>query len=374
MKVLVCLDSFKGSLTALQAGNAVKKGILSVNETANVSVCPISDGGEGFLDAILYCQKGKKIIKGVSGPLGEKIEANYGILSNNVAVIEASSCIGLPLLKKEQQNPLYTTTFGVGELIKDAISKGCKTFIIGIGGSCTNDGGVGMLQALGYQFLDKNHSPIKQGAIGLKDLICIKNSNAIDLTNISFNVACDVKNGLIGKNGASHVYAKQKGATEVDIINMDNWLNNFAKLTKKLYPNANENSVGAGASGGLGFAFKEYLKANLTSGIDLIINNVNLEEKIKNADIVIVGEGKLDSQSLNGKAPFGIAKLAKKHNKKVIALAGLVSCSTKELQSAYIDCAYSIIQSGQTTNYAMQPKVAINNLIITAKQIFKTNY
>ena len=371
MNILVCLDSFKGSLTALQASTAVKNGILSTNKSTNVSVCPISDGGEGFLDTILYNSNGEKVFTLVSGPLGEKIESFYGIINNNIAVIEVSSCIGLPLLKKEQQNPLFTTSYGVGELILDALNKGCKKFIIGIGGSCTNDGGVGMLQALGCEFLDKDNLPIMQGAIGLKDLVKISIDKMIDLSNVSFNIACDVKNVLVGSNGASFIYAKQKGATASDIINMDNWLKTYADLTKKIFPDANENSIGAGASGGLGFAFKEYLNANLVSGIDLVINSIALEDKIKDADVIIVGEGKLDSQSLNGKAPFGIAKLAKKHNKKVIALAGSVKVSSQELKKAYIDGAFSIMQSGQTTEYAMQPNVAIDNLFITAQKIFK---
>jgi len=242
MKVLVCLDSFKGSLSSLQAGLVVKKAIESCNNSFIVQVCPISDGGEGFLDAINYTLKGKSVAIKVSSPLGDKIDCEYIKLANT-AYIEVSKCIGLHLVKNHK-NPLYTTTYGLGELILHAINNGCNNFVIGIGGSCTNDGGVGLLQALGYGFLDKNNNPVSLGAIGLKDLVCISDKNANKkLKECTFNIACDVTNPLVGQNGASFVFAKQKGASDLDIVNMDNWLQNYANLTKKLYPTADENAL-----------------------------------------------------------------------------------------------------------------------------------
>ncbi|MBO4962220.1 MAG: glycerate kinase, partial [Clostridia bacterium] len=323
----------------------------------------------GFLDAINYTLKGKSVAVKVSSPLGDKIDCEYIKLANT-AYIEVSKCIGLHLVKNHK-NPLYTTTYGLGELILHAINNGCNNFVIGIGGSCTNDGGVGLLQALGYGFLDKNNEPISLGAIGLKDLVCISDKNANKkLKECTFNIACDVTNPLVGQNGASFVFAKQKGASDLDIVNMDNWLQNYANLTKKLYPTANENAIMVGASGGLGFAFKEYLGAKLLSGIELVATNINLKEKIKNCDLVIVGEGKLDKQSLMGKAPIGIAKLSKSLGKKVIAFAGVIDLTEQEILCSDIDFAYSIKPSGQPLSVALEKQTAILNLTATVKKAF----
>lgn len=370
MKVLVCLDSFKGSLTSLQAGNAVKQGLLNANNNLNVEVVPISDGGEGFLECMQNCLVGKIVTAVVSGPLGDKMSCEYYI-TNNTAIIEVSKCIGLPLVKNK--NPLYTTTYGVGELILDAINNNCKNFIIGIGGSSTNDGGVGMLQALGYKFLDENNNQIKLGAIGLKDLVKIENTS-LNLKDLSFKIATDVTNPLTGKNGASYVYAGQKGATKQDIKLMDSWLNNYAKLTKKLLPLSNKKASGTGASGGLGFAFKEFLNAKLLSGIELVANNTLLKDKIKSSDLVIVGEGKLDRQSLMGKAPCYISNLASEQGKKVIAFAGVLDITKKDLVKSKIEKAYCIVPQNQSLLEAIKPENAIKNLTCTAEQVFKHNY
>jgi glycerate kinase len=220
------------------------------------------------------------------------------------------------LLSTEKRNPLYTTTYGVGELIMDAIKRGCKKFIVGLGGSATNDGGVGMLQALGFDFLDEGGKQISYGAVGLKSLKKIRTDNACkDLKDCTFLVACDVTNPLCGNNGASYVIASQKGSPQEDIPQMDAWMENYATLTKEIYPKTDKNMAGAGAAGGLGFAFFAYLNAEMRSGIQTVIEETGLEDLVKNADIVITGEGRLDRQSVIGKAPVGVAKFAKRYGK-----------------------------------------------------------
>jgi glycerate kinase len=267
----------------------------------------------------------------VTGPLGKSVVAEYGIISaEGLAVLEMSAAAGITLVPEEKRNPLYTTTRGVGEMILDAISKGCRKFIIGIGGSATNDGGVGMLKALGFEFLDERGEPIADGAIGLSALHRIVTDKAIrELAECEIRVACDVSNPLCGDSGCSRIYGPQKGADEKMIADMDGWLSHYAKLTREHLPGADADFPGVGAAGGLGFALKYYLGAILGSGIGLVMDAIRLEEHIIDADIVITGEGRLDSQSAMGKAPVGVARLAKKHGKRGIAFAGAVSIDIK---------------------------------------------
>ncbi len=368
MKIVIASDSFKGSLTSLQAGNAISEGIKKVFKDADISVCPIADGGEGTVEAIASLEESKLQKVTVCGPLGNPVAAEYAIVKNT-AVIEMSSASGIMLLNKNELNPLNTTTYGVGEIIKDAITKGCRNFIMGIGGSATNDGGTGMLTALGFEFTDINGKSISCNGQGLKDLYKINIDNAIEqLKDCEFQIACDVTNPLCGEMGCSAVYGPQKGATPSMIEDMDNWLEGFAELTQKINPKANPNTPGAGAAGGMGYAFLSYLKGSLQSGIDLIIKETKTEEKIKDADIVITGEGRLDGQSIMGKVPVGIAKYAKKYNKPVIAFAGSVTEDAKILNQYGIDAYFPILKDICSPEEAMEN--AYNNLADTTEQVF----
>ena len=373
MNVVVAIDSFKGSLDSITAGNAVKEGILRVFENAVVSVRPVADGGEGTTQALYMGLGGEMRSVCVCGPLNQKVNAEYAIIKDTkTAVIEMSAAAGITLLKREELNPLYTTTYGVGEMIKDAIENGCRNFIIGIGGSATNDGGVGMLSALGYKFSDKSGNIIPLGAKGLEALNSINADSVLpELKECSFSVACDVNNPLCGENGCSAIYGPQKGANDNMVAQMDLWLEKYADLTKQLYENSDQNAHGAGAAGGLGFAFLSYLGANLESGIDLILNKTKLEEYIKNADVVVTGEGRLDAQSAMGKAPAGVAKFAKKHGKPCLAFSGSVTKDAVALNNAGIDAFFPIIRSICTLSEAMDTDNAFANLADTAEQVFR---
>ncbi len=373
MKIVVSIDSFKGSLSSLQAGNAVKDAILRLNNNANVIVKPLADGGEGTVDALASGCDSQIIELTVKGPLLKPTNAKYCILNDtNTAVIEMATASGITLISCEQRNPLNTTTYGVGEVIKDAIKRGCRRFIIGIGGSATNDGGAGMLSALGYEFLDKNNNPIELGAKGLKDLYIIKNDNVIpELKECSFNIACDVNNPLCGKNGCSAIFGPQKGATPQMIEDMDTWLENYAEIAKTVSDKADKDYAGAGAAGGLGFAFLSFTNAVLKSGIELVLQETNIENDIKTADIVVTGEGRLDSQTVMGKAPIGVATLAKKHGKKVIAFSGCVTDDAELCNEHGIDAFFPILRQVTTLEDALDTDTAYKNLTATAYQVFR---
>lgn len=343
MKVLVALDSFKGSISSNKANLALKEGL---NHNYDVICKAIGDGGENTMEAIVDSLNGRIEKIEVCGPLNDYVLATYGIC-NDLAIIEMAKCAGITLLNKEQLNPLYTTTYGVGQMILDAIDKGCKDFIICIGGSCTNDGGIGMLRALGYNFLDHDHQAISLNALGLKDLAYIVDHHDPRLDDCHFKVACDVNNPLCGPMGASYVFAKQKGANDDDIAKMDKWLKNYALIS-----GFDDNYPGCGAAGGLGFALKYYLNATLVKGIDIVIEKLQLEDIIKKCDMVICGEGKMDHQTLNGKAPFGIASLAKKYHKTVIAVAGMIEHHPQ--LDDYFDDYYQIIDEADSIDDAIK--------------------
>ena len=373
MKVVVAIDSFKGSLTSVQAGNAVKEAVLQVDPNANVMVRPLADGGEGTVDALSALPSAEKITVTVTGPLGTPVDAQYCIIRNkNMAVIEMAAAAGLPLVPAQLRNPLNTTTYGVGELIKDAICRGCRDFLIGIGGSATNDGGTSMLSALGYHFLDKSGSLISLGAQGLENLHSIDDSQVLkELRACKFRIACDVNNPLCGNNGCSAVFAPQKGGTPEMIAKMDSWLKNYAKLTKTVNAQADENLPGAGAAGGLGFAFSAFLNASLEPGISIVLDETNLEDYIKDADVVVTGEGRLDAQTVMGKAPIGVAKLAKKYAKKVIAFSGCVADGAEICNEHGIDAFFPVLRQVTTLAEAMETDKAYKNLKDTAYQVFR---
>ena len=374
MRAVVAIDSFKGSLSTLEAGNAVRDGILRAYENASVTVSPLADGGEGTVDAIVSSRGGEYVSVSVTGPLGSPAKASYGLLrESRTAVIEMSSAAGITLIKDNERNPLYTTTYGVGEMIKHAIAThGCRKFLIGIGGSATNDGGAGMLQALGFELLDDEEKQIPKGAIGLSRLTKINIENAFPpLKECSFKIACDVQNPLCGELGCSAVYGPQKGATPQMVADMDKWLSAYAELTQKALGKELSGFPGAGAAGGLGFAFLAYLNGELESGIKMVIEATELEGLIRDADIVITGEGRLDSQSCMGKAPVGVASSAKKFGKPVIALAGCVTDGAKACNDHGIDAFFPILKAPCTLEEAMDKTNAYRNLADTAEQCFR---
>ena len=373
MNVLIAIDSFKGSLSSLQAGTAVREAILRLDHRADITVKPLADGGEGTVEALAQGANGEMIELTVTGPLLTPVAARYCILKDtNTAVIEMAAAAGITLVSAENRNPLETTTFGVGQLIKDAVERGCRNFIIGIGGSATNDGGTGMLAALGFEFLDQSGNPIPLGAKGLQLLHCIKTDNVLPaLKESRFQIACDVTNPLCGETGCSAVFGPQKGATPEMIAAMDRWLEKYAELSKTVSGKADKYAAGAGAAGGLGFAFLSFTNAVLKSGIQIILEEINLEAAIKNADIVVTGEGRLDSQTVMGKAPIGVAKLAKKYGKKVIAFSGCVTEDAEICNEHGIDAFFPVLRGITSLEEALDPANAYRNLSATAYQVFR---
>ncbi|MBR0061501.1 MAG: glycerate kinase [Selenomonadaceae bacterium] len=366
MKIIVAIDSLKGSLTSLEAGAAAREGILSALPAAQVKVFPLADGGEGTCFAITKALGGALKSVEVTGPLGKKVSAEFGeVLEKKLAVIEMANVAGLPLVPENLRNPLNTTTYGVGELIKIAIADGCRDFVIGIGGSATNDCGLGMLTALGYNF--------NAGIFGrdLEKISAIDDSNVLpELHECKFRIACDVTNPLTGANGCSAVYAPQKGATPEVVEKMDSWIKKFGKLSAKFLKLDKESVAGDGAAGGLGFAFRSYLRGELVKGVDLVLDALNIADDLKNADVLITGEGRLDFQTAQGKAPSGVAKLAKKINPNIITV-GLGGSVADISDDAGLDAAFCILREPMTLNDAMNKSVAEKNISSTAAQIVK---
>lgn len=374
MKAVIAIDSLKGSLSSMEAGYAAADGIRRVHgQDAEIIVRPLADGGEGTVEALVSGMNG--IIQNVmvTGPLGTPVNCEYGIIeSSHTAVIEMSGAAGITLVPDEKRNPLYTTTYGVGEVIKDAISKGCRRFIVGIGGSATNDGGIGMLQALGYGFLDKEGKQVPFGARGLEVLEEITDTYVLpELAECEFRVACDVTNILCGEEGCSAVFGPQKGATPSMIMQMDKWLGKYVALAEKKCTKINANQAGTGAAGGLGFAFLSFTNAVLESGIKIVLEETSLEKYMENADIVITGEGRLDGQTAMGKAPVGVARLAKKHNIPVIAFAGSVTKEAIACNQNGIDAFFPILRGVTTLEDAMKPENAKANMADTVEQVFR---
>jgi len=372
MKVVIAIDSLKGSLSSNEAGLAVKEGVLSVFKEADVKIIPVADGGEGTVEALVEGMNGSMETLIVTGPLNEKVEANFGILSESkTAIIEMAQASGLPMVPVELRNPLNTTTYGVGEIIKEAINKGCRHFIVGIGGSATNDAGIGMLQALGCEFFDAAGNLVGTGGRVLNEVASIRTDKLLpELSECTFKIACDVNNPLFGLNGAAHIYGPQKGATPEIIEELDRGLRNFAEVVKKDLGKDIAQTEGAGAAGGLGYGFLAFLNAKLESGVDIIIEETKLEKHLEGADFVITGEGRLDHQTAMGKAPIGITKLANKHKTKVIALAGSISDDAAKCNEAGMNAFFSIQKTPISLEEAMQPEIARKNMKNTTIQIF----
>ena len=373
MKVVIAIDSLKGSLSSLEAGTAAAAGIHHVDPAVETVVRPLADGGEGTVQALTEGLGGRFVTVPVTGPAGKPVDCPYGILDQTqTAIIEMSGAAGITQVHGEEKNPLYTTTYGVGEVICDAIRNGCRRFIIGIGGSATNDGGIGMLQALGFGLLDADGKQVPFGAVGLESLAAITTDHVLpELSECTFRIACDVTNPLCGSNGCSAVFGPQKGADTAMIKRMDTSLASYAVLCQKQFPNADPEVPGTGAAGGLGFAFLTFLSASLEPGIQIILDEPRLCDDVKDADLVITGEGRLDGQTVMGKAPIGVAKLAKQFGKPVVGLSGCVTRDASACNAAGIDAFFPILRSVVSLKEAMSSETASENMKDTAEQVFR---
>lgn len=358
-KVVVASDSFKGCLTSIQVADAVEKGIHVHWPDCQVMKLAVADGGEGTIEALLTTMGGRNVKVKVQDPLGRPIEAEYAILKDGTAVIEMSKASGLTLLHLSERNPLHTSTYGTGQLIADALHKGCRKFLIGIGGSATNDAGTGMLEALGYRFLDAEGNGLKGVGRSLEAIMTIDTSAAIpELKSAEFIVACDVDSPFHGPKGAAHVYAPQKGASPEMVDFLDNGLKHFADILKSTTGKDISDMPGAGAAGGLGGALKAFLDADLKKGADMVLDAIGFDEIIRDSDLVITGEGKIDSQTLNGKLPSAVAQRASARNIPVMAI-----CGRTEVES--LPCFASICPvtpQEMPLEQAMQPDIAMENI------------
>ncbi|MGB9594975.1 MAG: glycerate kinase [Candidatus Poribacteria bacterium] len=358
MKIVIAPDSFKGNLTAKEVADAIEVGIRRILPSAEIVKVPMADGGEGTVQALVDATSGETITAEITDPLGNRINAVFGILGNRdpkTAVIEMASASGLPLVPLEKRNPMITTTYGTGELILKALDLGCKRLIIGIGGSATVDGGAGVAQALGIKLLDEKGNDIPRGGGGLKYLDRIDISG-IDqrILDAEIIVACDVDNPLVGPRGASAVFGPQKGATPEMVELLDSFLDRYADIIKRDLGVDVKYAPGAGAAGGLGAGLMAFFKAQLKSGIDIVISASGLENSLKDADIVITGEGKIDKQTIYGKTPIGVAKSAKKYGLPVIAFAGNIDSDSRIVYENGIDGLMSIISYPMTLETAME--------------------
>ena len=356
MKVLVAPDSFKDCLSARKVGEAIRTGIVNAPGKWDIRIIPLADGGEGTAEALIDATGGKFLYAEVLDPLMRPVRAKYGILGDgNTAVIEMAAASGIELLTPAERSPWITSSFGTGQLLLDALNKGCNRIIIGLGGSATNDAGVGMAQALGTRFLDNKGGSVGKGGGELSGIRRIE-TGGLDLrvNNCEIIVACDVKNPLTGPNGASIIYGPQKGADEVMVKKLDKNLKQFAKLVKNQLDREIDNIPGAGAAGGLGAGFLAFTRAVLRPGFEIISKETRLDKHIQWADLIITGEGKIDYQTQFGKTPAGVAKIAKKYNKPVIALAGTLGEGYQELFAFGFDAIFSIIDKPMSLNEAIK--------------------
>lgn len=418
-KIVVASDSFKGSLTSLEVADSVEKAVREAFPQCDVVKVNVADGGEGTMDALRQTLGGTRVNLTVSGPLGRPVEAYYVILDDGItAVLEMSAASGLPLLAPEERNPSRTSTYGTGELIRDALGKGCTKFLVGIGGSATNDAGMGMLSALGYRFLDADGAELEPvgGSLGLVESIlspqwgtspeggdgrayglfqankassmnlplgncpprCMSSDEAalqMDDVNIlpdaSFIVACDVKAPLYGPEGAAYVFAPQKGADPQMVQSLDAGLRHFAEVAAQVTGSDFSQMQGAGAAGGLGYAFKEFLNASLERGVEMVLDAIGFDEIIAGADLVITGEGRVDSQTLTGKTPFGVAQRAIRQGIPVVAIGGSVAIDAHQAREAGFKDALQVTPEGMPLSEAMKQDVASENVYRTILKLMK---
>lgn len=372
-KVVIAADSFKGSATTIEVESYIEQGIRRVDQDIQIVKIPVADGGEGTVDALVIGCQGEYRYVEVTGPLGGKVEAKFGLINDNrVAILEMAEASGLTLVNEEDRDVFKSTTYGTGELIRAALDLGVDEIYIGIGGSATNDGGVGMAQALGVSFTDSKGQEIGQGAAGLKDISSIDVSN-IDwrIHDVKITVLSDVSNPLCGDNGASYIYGPQKGASDDDVIRLDGLLNHYGEKIEEILGINILEKEGSGAAGGLGAGLMVFCEAQLYSGIEKVLEILKFEDELKNADLVITGEGSLDSQSLNGKAPIGIAKLAKKYQLPVIAIVGSSDDYLTPIYEMGIDLVIDIINRPMSLSQAIKDvEILITNTGETAYRAF----
>ena len=372
MKFLFASDSFKGTLSSPKTAELLTQVAREIFPDCVCDSIEVADGGEGTTEAVLSAVKGTTIPLKVHGPLWEELTCSYGMLDEKRAVMEMAAASGLPLVPDEKRDPRYTTSYGTGEMIRDALERGFRDISIAIGGSATNDGGIGCIRALGGRFLDENGEDAGEGGQALAKVarIDVSGMNPL-LKECHIQVACDVNNPLCGENGSTYVYGPQKGVTEDMKKTLDEAMAHFARVTSETLENDYMNTPGAGAAGGLGYAFLAYTGAALTPGIELILDAVGLEEELSGADVVVTGEGRLDFQTAMGKAPVGVARLAKKYNAKVIAFAGSVTKEATACNKEGIDAFFPILRGVCTLAEAMDPVAARNNMTATVEQVFR---
>ncbi len=375
MKVVIAINSFKNSLSSLDAGRAAAVGVQKAfgNEPVELVVKPLADGGEGTVEALVAGMNGEYRHARVSGPLGDKVDCTYGYLpETNTAILEMAGAAGLGLVPEAERNPRNTSTYGVGEVIRDAMDSGIRNFLIGLGGSATNDCGMGMLQALGFGFYDSNGAPVGRGGKALKSVARIDRSQVPEeLKACHFQVACDVNNPLCGPNGCSAVYGPQKGADPEMVRELDEGCAHFGAVTAAALGKDFRNAAGAGAAGGMGFAFLSYLNADLEPGIDIVMREVHVEQELADADYLITGEGRLDAQTAMGKGPIGVAKVAKRYGVRTIGLAGGVTGEAGECNAQGLDAFFAVVPGVMTLEEAMEHDVAAENVARTAEQVFR---
>lgn len=355
MKIVLAPDSYKGSLTALELCQAMADGVRRVLPDAEIVNVPMADGGEGTVKSLIDATGGRIISRTVTDPIGGKVDSFFGVLGDGkTAVIEMAAASGLPLIPQDKRDPRFTTTYGTGELILAAIEEGCNKILIGLGGSATNDGGAGMAQALGYRLLDKQGRDLPLGGLALKNLASIECSKRDPrLERVEVIAACDVINPLVGPEGASAVYGPQKGATPDMIVELDQALQNYARVIQKDFGVAIVDLPGAGAAGGLGAGLMVFTGAGLRRGIEIVIETVGLKAKLAGADLVITGEGRIDGQTINGKTPIGVAKAAKAFNLPVLAIAGGLGSGVELVFEHGIDGVFSITDRPMTLDEAI---------------------
>ncbi|WP_419239393.1 glycerate kinase [Photobacterium leiognathi] len=369
MKIIIAPDSYKESLTAMEVATAIENGFRQVIPNAEYIKLPMADGGEGTVQSLVDASNGTIIERSVTGPLGEQVNGFFGLMGDGkTAIIEMAAASGLHLVSPELRNPMLTTSFGTGELILAALDKGVEHIIVGIGGSATNDGGIGMAQALGVRFLDKNNKQISYGGGALDRLHRIDISN-IDprLVSVKLEVACDVDNSLCGEKGASQVFGPQKGATPEMVARLDNNLAHYAEIIKHDLGKDVKDMAGAGAAGGMGAALLGLFNAQLRPGIEIVMDAVNLADVLKDADLVITGEGRIDSQTIHGKTPIGVARTAKRFNKPVIGIAGSLSYDCNVVHEHGIDAVFSVVPRSVSLAEALAE--AAINVELTARNV-----
>ncbi|MCD6176983.1 MAG: glycerate kinase [Candidatus Cloacimonetes bacterium] len=368
MKILIVPDSFKGSLSSQQVADAIKEGIN--NSQFEIEKIPMADGGEGTVDCLISTYRGRKLKDFVTDPLGRKIQAEFGVLKDKkTAIIEMASASGLLLIPKNKKNPLYTTTYGTGELIRKSIELGFTKIILGLGGSATTDCGAGALQALGVKLLDKQNVNIRFGGLYLKELKRIDVSTLDKYKDIELTFLCDVSNKLLGVNGSARIYSQQKGASLEEIQILENNLEHFARIVKRDTGIDITDINGSGAAGGLAAGLSLLFKSHFVSGSEFVIDAANLRTKIQNADIIITGEGELNSQTKFGKIPYKIAEIAKEYNKNVIGIFGSITEDAREEYKQEFSLISELCEKGISTKKAMQNAYSL--LAGQTKKIFE---